>query len=122
MTRLVRSADALHLLPAKFIEHDPFFASALMSNLGAVGGGPAYHHLFEYGTIPIFGTLGRVGEEVVARNGAPAVRTIARIKYSYDERIEDGFNAVAGLAYLRELIESPERIASLGEGPRLTVD
>jgi pyruvate/2-oxoglutarate dehydrogenase complex dihydrolipoamide acyltransferase (E2) component len=112
VTRLVRAADRLNLLPASFIENDPFFASALMSNLGAVGGRAAFHHLFEYGTIPILATLGRVGEEVVARDGEPAVRTIARVKFSYDERIEDGFNAVAGLAYMRELIEDPARLVA----------
>src|SRR5262249_47272798 len=110
-TRLVHRVDAINLLPASFIENDPFFASAMVTNLGAVGGGAAFHHLFEYGTIPILGILGRVKEEVVARNGAPAVRTIARMTYSYDERIDDGFNAVAGLAHLRELVESPDRLA-----------
>ena len=32
---------------------------------------------------------GRTAEEVVVRDGSPAVRTIARLRFTYDERVED---------------------------------
>lgn len=105
--RTVQAADFFGLLPEKFIRNDPFFASAFLTNLGSVGGGAAYHHLYEYGNIPIFATLGRVSEEVVAREGRPVVRKIARIKYSYDERIEDGFNAIRALRCASMYIADP---------------
>lgn len=108
LVRVVAFFDFFGLLPASFIRNDPFFASAFLTNLGSVGGAAGYHHLYEYGTIPLFCTLGRVQDEVVARDGAPAVRKIARLKFAYDERIEDGFNAVRGLVRLRELLERPE--------------
>jgi pyruvate/2-oxoglutarate dehydrogenase complex dihydrolipoamide acyltransferase (E2) component len=115
LVRVVEVADFFGLLPAKFIENDPFFSSAFMTNLGSVGGGAAYHHLYEYGNIPVFCTLGRVGDEVVARDGRPVVRTIARVKYSYDERIEDGFNAIRALRRVTAYVERPEQLASESE-------
>jgi hypothetical protein len=103
--RMVSVVDFFGLLPASFIRDDPFFASAFLANLGSVGGAAAYHHLYEYGDIPLFCVLGRVREEVVARGGKPEVRKIARLRFSYDERIEDGFNAIRALATLREKLE-----------------
>ena len=61
----------------------------------------------------MFCCLGLAREEVVARDGAPAVRTIARIKYTFDERIEDGFNALRALTQLKEWLEQPEVLADL---------
>ena len=111
LTRAVAAADFFGLLPARFIEGDPFFASAFLTNLGSVGAGAAYHHLYEYGNTPIFCTLGRVADEVVAVDGVPAVRKIARVKVSYDERIEDGFNAVKAIKDVTAALERPERLA-----------
>jgi pyruvate/2-oxoglutarate dehydrogenase complex dihydrolipoamide acyltransferase (E2) component len=108
LVRLVRVADFFGLLPASFIRDDPFFASAFLANLGSVGGAAAFHHLYEYGDIPLFVVLGKVREEVVASDGQAAVRSIARLRFSYDERIEDGFNAVRALATMREKLEHPE--------------
>ena len=107
LVRLVRIADFWGLLPASFIRDDPFYASAFLANLGSVGGAAAYHHLYEYGDIPLFVVLGKVRDEVVVRDGAPAVRKIARLRFSYDERIEDGFNAIRALATLRDKLERP---------------
>lgn len=119
LVRLVRVADFFGLLPRSFITDDPFFASAFLANLGSVGGSAAFHHLYEYGDIPLFAVLGRVREEVVAVNGEPAVRKIARMRFTYDERIEDGFNAIRALAQMREKVEHPESIAPLrGERER----
>jgi pyruvate/2-oxoglutarate dehydrogenase complex dihydrolipoamide acyltransferase (E2) component len=113
LVRLVGIIDFFGLLPASFIRDDPFFASAFLTNLGSVGGAAAFHHLYEYGDIPLFVTLGRVKEEVVAQGGTPAVRSIARLRFSYDERIEDGFNALRALATLREKLEHPESCGTL---------
>ena len=115
LLRLLGVVDFFGLLPASFIRGDPFFASAFLTNLGSVGGAAAFHHLYEYGDIPLFVTLGRVKDEVVAKDGAPAVRRIARLRFSYDERIEDGFNALRALATLREKLESPASSGILRE-------
>ena len=110
--RLVRVVDFWGLLPRSFIQGDPFFASAFLANLGSVGGAAAFHHLYEYGDIPLFAVLGRVRDEVVAVGGEAVVRKIARVRFSYDERIEDGFNAIRALATLRERLERPTTFVS----------
>jgi hypothetical protein len=49
-----------------------------VTNLGSVILESAYHHLDEYGTIPLFCTLGAFHDEVVVRNG-PARRRQGRV-------------------------------------------
>ncbi len=101
--RLGRALDALGLLPARMIESDPLYASAFLANLGSVGLDAGYHHLWEYGNIPIFCVIGRIRED-----GAGRRRVV--LKYSYDERVEDGLYCARGLERLRELLEKPTEL------------
>jgi len=111
--RAVRRLDAWGLLPASFSADDPLYASAFVANLGSVGLDAAYHHLYEYGTIPIFVTLGRLHQAPIVRSdGTLAVREVFTLRYTYDERIEDGFYAARALAHLHALLEEPARLAS----------
>jgi hypothetical protein len=110
--RAVRRLDAWGLLPASYSADDPLYASAFVANLGSVGLDAAYHHLYEYGTIPIFMTIGRLQRApVVLENGSLASREVFALRYTYDERIEDGFYAARALERLQELLEQPERLA-----------
>ena len=96
---LERMGDAFGVLPRSYIDNDPLFASAFVANLGSLGLDAAYHHLYEYGTISMFCTMGRVRDV----DGAPKLT----LKYSYDERVEDGFYAHKALEHLRALVEDP---------------
>ncbi len=101
--RLVRVADYLGLLPRAMIESDPMYASAFAANLGSVGLDAGYHHLWEYGNVPIFCVVGRIRSD-------PDGRRRVRLKYSYDERVEDGLYCAKSLERLRELIEKPAEL------------
>src|SRR5205823_4408099 len=85
--RLVRRLDAWGLLPASFSADDPLYASAFVANLGSVGLDAAYHHLFEYGTIPIFVTIGRLQRAPFVRDdGSVGSREAFTLRYTSDER------------------------------------
>jgi hypothetical protein len=101
---LARFADGLGLLPRGMIEGDPLYASVFIANLGSVGLDAGYHHLWEWGNCPIFCVIGRV------RPGAGGHRVVT-LKWTYDERIEDGLYCARSLERLRELLESPEKLA-----------
>jgi pyruvate/2-oxoglutarate dehydrogenase complex dihydrolipoamide acyltransferase (E2) component len=100
-------AHDLNLLPRALIAGDPFFASVFVTNLGSVGIDAAFHHLYEHGTIPLFCTVGLVHDGVVARNGRPEVARVASLKFSYDERVEDGLYAARALQYLCSILQDP---------------
>lgn len=100
---LVRAADAAGLLPGGMIRSDPMYASAFVANLGSVGLEAGYHHLWEYGTIPIFCVVGRI------KPGADG-RRVVTLKWSYDERVEDGLYCARSLEILCGLVGSPEKL------------
>lgn len=113
--RLFRWADDHNVLPGSFIHGDPLYTSIFLANLGSLSMAPGYHHLFEYGTCPLFIMIGKVEERVVVRDGVPTVRPMLPLRFTYDERIEDGLNARFGIDRFVEILEDPERW--LAEGP-----
>jgi len=107
VVRVAAGANALNLLPRSFVEGDPFFASAFVTNLGSVGLDAAFHHLYEYGTIPIFCALGKVHDAPVIDGGEVRIGRVASVKFSYDERVEDGLYAGRALEDFRRFVEDP---------------
>jgi hypothetical protein len=106
--RLQRVLDGWNLYPGKLLEGDPMYASAFVANLGSVGLDAAYHHLYEYGTIPVFATMGRVKRApVVFENGSVGSREVFVMRYTYDERVEDGFYAACALERLAACLADP---------------
>ena len=105
---IVRWLDSVNLLPGAFIHPDPMYASMFIANLGSVKLESAFHHLYEYGNIPLFAALGRSKlVPVVDENGAITSRKICSVKYTFDERIEDGLYCAHSLELLRTMIEDP---------------
>ncbi len=124
LVRAQRALDYFNLLPAGTIRSDPLYASAFLANLGSLGIDAAYHHLYEYGTVPVFGTIGRVKKiPVVDEDGAIVARDVMETRWSFDERIADGFYCARSLEIFRSLVQHPERLerpadlALEGSGP-----
>ena len=100
-----------NLLPAKMIANDPLFASVFVANLGSVGIDACYHHNYDYGTIPIFVVMGKLKmEPIVAADGSVVAAEVFEMKYTYDERTEDGFYASRAISLLKHLLEHPEEL------------
>ena len=92
--------DRLGLLPGLVMRTDPMYASVFVANLGSVGLDGAFHHLYEYGNIPIFLTMGRIADGRVT------------LRWTFDDRIEDGLYCAKALELLKRRIEDP----GAGEG------
>ena len=108
LVRLQRIFDWYGWLPRFVTRNDPLYSSAYVVNLGSVGLDAAYHHLYEYGNIPFFIVIGRVKKgPVVIESGELAVHDLVKVRYSFDERITDGFYTSTALERFREYIEDP---------------
>jgi hypothetical protein len=92
---LLKRAYAWGLAPRSLVDSDPMYASAFVANLGSIGLPAAYHHLFEHGNCPLFMTIGCVDNNSLT------------LKFTYDERVEDGLYAARSLKLLAERIENP---------------
>jgi hypothetical protein len=110
LTTLAAWLDRWNLLPGFLTRDDPFFASLFLANLGSVGLSDTFHHLYEYGTVSIFGVVGTVRSTVVPVRGGTEVRELLSVRWTLDERVNDGFYAGRSLRIAQELIEDPERL------------
>lgn len=107
--RLLTWMDYHNLLPGAFIESDPMYTSAFISNLGSLGMAPGYHHLFEWGNAPHFIMVGQIEERAVVRDRQIVIEKVLPIRCSYDERIDDGLTARFGIEALKEILSDPEK-------------
>jgi len=109
LVAIQRLADWYGILPRFMTKNDPLYASAYVVNLGSVGLEAAYHHLYEYGNIPFFIVIGKVKRApVVKEDGELVVREVVDVRYTFDERITDGFYTSTALERFREYLENPE--------------
>lgn len=108
LIKLQRFGDYFNILPKSLIDNDPLYASLMISNLGSIGIDSAFHHLYEHGTLPIFCTIGKARPEVVVgEDGTPVVRDCVTVRYSFDERVADGYYAARGLELLQGYVQHP---------------
>ena len=114
LVRLQELLDRLGLLPGAFYEHNPLYGSLFIANLGSIGLDAGYHHLFHYGNIPIFIVVGRVRHEpVVTVRREVVVRRMLTLRYTIDERIEDGLYYARALELFHDRLEHPGRFIPL---------
>jgi hypothetical protein len=94
---------------------DPLRCSAYIANLGSVGMGAAYHHLFEWGTCSLFVTIGQIKPTVVVgEDGNPTVRRTLELKIALDERIADGYYDARALELFDAYLNDPARLREIG--------
>ncbi len=115
LVALARGLDAWNLYPRFMTANDPMYASVFLANLGSAGISDAYHHLYEYGTVSIFGAISAVrrmpvvdGDRVVAREGLA-------VRWTFDERIHDAYYAARSLAIVQRILEDPARYLGAAE-------
>jgi len=93
---------------------DPLRCSAYVANLGSVGLGAAYHHLFEWGTCSLFVTMGKVKPTVVVgEDGQPTVRRTLDLKIALDERIADGYYDAHALELFDTYLNDPSHLVRI---------
>ncbi len=116
---LAKALDAWNLLPDFFTRDDPMFSSVFLANLGSAGVSDVFHHLYEYGTTAIFGTLSAPKRMPFVEHDTVVAREGVGVRFTFDERINDGFYAARSLAIARRIVEDPERWLGDAAGPAL---
>jgi hypothetical protein len=107
--RVFRWLDYHNLLPGGFISGDPMYVSVVLANLGSLGMGAGFHHLYEWGNCPLFLMVGKIEERAVVEDGKVVVKKILPVRFTYDERIDDGLNARFGIDSVKRCLEDPAR-------------
>jgi hypothetical protein len=102
-----RFGDAFGLLPGSMIEDDPMYGSVFFANLASIGMDACYHHLYEYGSIGIFCVIGRPTTDPGSPTSGPDRRRTMVLRWTFDERTEDGLVAGYALKRAKQLLEDP---------------
>ena len=106
---LLQSLDYFGLMPKSIVNASPFHGSVIITDLGSIGLPAIYHHLYNFGNLPIFIALGakkRVRE--LNSDGAVVLKKYAEYKLVVDERICDGFYFSQAFKLFRSLLRNPE--------------
>jgi hypothetical protein len=104
---ILKLLDYYNLLPASYIENDPLYTSMFVANLGSLGMAPGYHHLYEYGTCSVFTMAGKIEDLPVVEDGRVVARKTLHLRFTYDERMDDGLNAHHGIRSYCRALEQP---------------
>lgn len=96
------------ICPKKFVEDDPLFSSTLVSNMGSFGLNAPLHHLYEWGTISVFLTVGKIQKKpIVNKNGEVLVQDRIDFGFTVDERVCGGKTLASALSFFISCIENP---------------
>ena len=106
---LLKLLDYFGLLPLFLTELSPFHGSLFFTSMGSLGIPPIYHHLYDFGNLPVFGAFGmkrRANE--INDDGEVVQRKYIDLKFVLDERIVDGYYYATFFKYYRRLMAHPE--------------
>jgi len=98
----------------------PFYGSMIITSMGSLGIPAIYHHIYDFGNLPVFLAFGKKYYKLVMdREGNVFKRRHIDLKVVTDERICDGFYYASAFKYIKKLIEHPE---ALDERPEKVVE
>ncbi len=90
--KFLRLLDYFGLLPRVLTKVSPFHGTMVITSMGSLGIGPIYHHLYDFGNLPVFLSYGKKYSKVVMNeNGQPEKRHFIGFRAVTDERICDGY-------------------------------
>ena len=106
---ILRILDYHGKVPHAIADNDSNYSTVFLSNLGSIKCNAVYHHLNNYGTNSIMGTIGVAHkEQVVDDEGNISIRDVVELGLTLDERIADGFYFARSVKLLKHIIARPE--------------
>lgn len=106
---LVKCLDYIGILPKAFMDLLPFYGSMIVTSMGSLGINPIYHHIYDFGNLPVFLSYGRKRTVFeYDKNGNLNKKRYIDIKAVTDERICDGFYFASAFKYFKKIVENPE--------------
>lgn len=95
-------------IPKFLTDLSPFHGSMIITSMGSLGIRPIYHHIYNFGNLPVFISYG-IKRTVYKpkRDGSMEQRRMMDLKVVTDERICDGFYFASAFKMVRRLVEHP---------------
>ncbi len=107
----LRFLDYFGLMPKFIAKVSPFHCSYFITSMGSLGIPPIYHHLYDFGTCPVFFSFGakRRAYELDSQ-GIVKKKSYLDFTFVLDERICDGYYYASSLRLLKNIIKNPYQL------------
>ena len=104
----LRKLEYHGLYPQALAKDDPSYSSVYLTNLGSIKMNADYHHLFDWGTVSFFVTIGEKKlRPFWQEDGTAELRNTIKLGMTVDERIADGYYFAKTLRLMRYLFAHP---------------
>lgn len=105
----LRFLDYFGLLPKFLLHVSPFHGSMFITSMGSLGIPAIYHHLYDFGNLPIFLSYGSIySADAVKRDGTKERHHFVTFKVVTDERICDGYYYASAMKRMKRILLNPE--------------
>lgn len=106
---ILRIMDYFGWLPQSLLDASLFHGSMIITDLGSLRIGPIYHHIYNFGTLPVFISFGAKRHAYeLDRHGNMVDRKYVDCKFVMDERTVDGHYYAQFLQAFRYICQHPE--------------
>lgn len=108
---LLKTLDYIGLLPRFLTKLSPFHGSLFITSMGSLGIPVIYHHLYNFGNLPLFLAFGaKYKKAELQKDGSVQEEPCVDFTLVMDERICDGYYYANVLKQFRILLRHPERL------------
>ena len=108
---ILKIFDYLGILPRFLTKLSPFHGSMFITNMGSLGMTPIYHHLYNFGNLPLFVAMGsKRSEYVLNKEGNVEKKRFIDFTFVCDERICDGHYYATAFKKLKKILENPDQL------------
>lgn len=106
---LLKMLDYFGLIPKALTKVSPFHGSFFITSMGSLGIPPVFHHLYNFGNLPIFMSYGaKYSENTLKEDGTVETHRYIDFTITCDERICDGHYYASAFKYLKSIMANPE--------------
>lgn len=104
----IKTIDYYGILPKFILDLSPFHGSMIITSLGSLGIRPIYHHIYDFGNLPVFVAYGAKQRGVKMNDEGEVVRyRYIEMKVTTDERICDGYYYASAFKMMKRIFENP---------------
>ena len=120
---ILRGLDYFGMLPKALHKISPFHGSMIITSMGSLGIPAIYHHLYDFGHLPIFISYGRMfTKEVTNNEGELENHHFVTFKVTTDERICDGFYYASAFKQMLRYLQRPEALDEIVPDDKVVED
>lgn len=104
--------DYFGIIPRFLTKLSPFHGSMFITSMGSLGIPPIFHHLYNFGNVPVFCAFGAKQKRYeLQSDGTVAEKRFITYTWVTDERICDGFYYASALKLVRNILKNPEQLS-----------